>query len=186
MKQSIAIILILLSTTFVVAQKKEKIKGSKVVTTKLRDISNFNNLEVSGNIEVFFEKGETSNLKIEADDNLHAFIEVTSFDNTLQLRTTKQITRFSKLVVRITYANDIKSIITKDDAIVNAIQEITSDDIVIKSLDNSKLFMNVNARNFVLQADNKSNIELNLKGETAKIIMSENARMKALVNVTDL
>jgi hypothetical protein len=32
----------------------------------------------------------------------------------------------------------------KDDAIVNAIQEITSDDIVIKSLDNSK-FMNVNA-----------------------------------------
>jgi hypothetical protein len=185
MKQSIAIILILLSTTCVVAQKKEKIKGSKVVTTKLRNISNFNNLEVSGNIEVFFEKGETSNLKIEADDNLHAFIEVTSFDNTLQLRTTKQITRFSKLVVRITYANDIKSIITKDDAIVNAIQEITSDDIVIKSLDNSKLFMNVNARNFVLQADNKSNIELNLKGETAKIIMSENARMKALVNVTD-
>jgi hypothetical protein len=73
----------------------------------------------------------------------------------------------------------------KDDAIVNAIQEITSDDIVIKSLDNSKPFMNVNARNFVLQTDNKSNVELNLKGETAKIIMSENARIKALVTVTD-
>jgi hypothetical protein len=55
---------------------------------------------------------------------------------------------------------------------------------VIKSLDNSKPFMNVNARNFVLQTDNKSNVELNLKGETAKIIMSENARIKALV-VTD-
>lgn len=185
MKQSIAIILILISTTFVVAQKKDKIKGSKIVTTKLRDISNFNNLEVRDNIEVFFEKGETSNLKIEADDNLHAFIAVTSFDNTLQLSTTKQITRYSKLIVRITYAHDIKSIITKDDAIVNAIQEITSDDIVIKSLDNSKLFMNVNARNFVLQTDNKSNVELNLKGETAKIIMSENARIKALVTVTD-
>lgn len=185
MKQSIAIILILISTTFVVAQKKDKIKGSKVVTTKLRDISNFNNLEVRDNIEVFFEKGETSNLKIEADDNLHAFIAVTSFDNTLQLSTTKQVTRYSKLIVRITYANDIKSIITKDDAIVNAIQEITSDDIVIKSLDNSKLFMNVNARNFVLQTDNKSNVELNLKGETAKFEMSENARMKALVNVTE-
>jgi hypothetical protein len=45
--------------------------------------------------------------------------------------------------------------------------------------------MNVNARNFVLQTDNKSSVELNLKGATAKIIMSENARMKALVNVTD-
>jgi hypothetical protein len=56
---------------------------------------------------------------------------------------------------------------------------------VIKSLDNSKPFMNVNARNFVLQTDNKSNVELNLKGENAKIIMSENARIKALVTVTD-
>jgi hypothetical protein len=40
-------------------------------------------------------------------------------------------------------------------------------------------------RNFVLQTDNKSNVELNLKGENAKIIMSENARIKALVTVTD-
>jgi hypothetical protein len=37
----------------------------------------------------------------------------------------------------------------------------------------------------VLQTDNKSNVELNLKGENAKIIMSENARIKALVTVTD-
>jgi hypothetical protein len=72
------------------------------------------------------------------------FLAVTSFDNTLQLSTTKQITRFSKLIVS-TYANDIKAYYYKDDAIVNAIQEITSDDIVIKSLDNSKPFMNVNA-----------------------------------------
>jgi hypothetical protein len=49
---------------------------------------------------------------------------------------------------------------------------------VIKSLDNSKPFMNVNARNFVLQTDNKSNVELNLKGENAKIIMSEMHELK--------
>lgn len=186
MKQSIALILIVVSTTFSIAQKKEKIKGSKTVTTKVKEISNFTNLEVSDNIEVFFEKGETSSLKIEADDNLQEIIAVNSSENNLQIRTTKQITRFNKLIVRITYANDIKSIIVKDDAIVNAIQEITTDDLTIKLLDNSKLFMNVNAQNFVLQADNKANIELNLKGETAKIIMSENSRMKSLIKVTDL
>jgi hypothetical protein len=53
-------------------------------------------------------------------------------------------------------------------------QEITSDDIVIKSLDNSILWMLM--RNFVLQTDNKSNVEF-LKGENW-IIMSEMHELK--------
>jgi hypothetical protein len=60
-----------------------------------------------------FLKRRNFKFKIEADDNLHAFIAVTSFDNTLQLSTTKQITRFSKLIVRITYANDIKVLLQR-------------------------------------------------------------------------
>ena len=38
MKHSIAVILILLATSFAVAQKKEKIKGSKIVTTIVKEI----------------------------------------------------------------------------------------------------------------------------------------------------
>jgi hypothetical protein len=185
MKQSIALILILVSTTFAVAQKKEKIKGSKVVTNEVKEISNFSNLEVSDNIEVFLEKGETSSLKIEADDNLQDVIAATTIGTVLQLRTTKTVTRFKKLIVRITYADPIKSITTNNDAIVNAIQEIHSDSLTIKSFDDSKLFLNIVANNFTLQTDKKSSIELNLKGEIAKIVMSENSQLKSLVKVTD-
>lgn len=185
MKHSIAVILILLSTTFAVAQKKEKIKGSKTVITKVKEISNFNNLEVSDNIEVYLEKGASSFLSIEADDNLQDEIAITSVGTTLQLHTIKAITRFKKLVIRITYANEINSITTKDDAIVNAIQEIHTDNLTLKSIDNSKLFVNIVAKNFVLQADNKSSLELNLKGENSKMVMSENAQLKALIDVTD-
>lgn len=185
MKQSITLLLILLCTTFAVAQKKEKIKGSKVVTNKVKEISNFNTLEVSDNIEVIFEKGEIPVVKIETDDNLQDQIAVTSVGSTLKLHTLKEITRFAKLIVRITYTTEINSITTKNEAIVNAIQEIHSDNLSIKSFDNSKLFLNIVATNFTLQSDQKSSIELNLKGENAKIVLSENARLKALVKVTD-
>ena len=185
MKQTIALILLLVSTTFTVAQKKEKIKGSKTVTTKVKEISNFDNLEVSDNIEVYLEKGETSFLSIEADDNLQDEIAITSVGTTLQLQTVKTITRFKKLIIRITYANEIRSISAKNDAIVNAIQEIHTDNITLKSADDSKLFLNIVAKNLVLQADNKSSLELNVKGETAKIVMSENSQLKALINTTE-
>lgn len=185
MKQSIALLLILLCTTFAVAQKKEKIKGSKVVTNKVKEISDFNTLEVSDNIEVIFEKGEIPVVKIETDDNLQDQIAVTSVGSTLKLHTLKEITRFTKLIVRITYTNEINSITTKDDAIVNAIQEIHSDNLSIKSFDSSKLFLNIVSKNFNLQTAQKSTIELNLKGENAKIVMSDNSELKALIKGTD-
>ena len=185
MKQSIALLLILLCTTFAVAQKKEKIKGSKVVTNKVKEISDFNTLEVSDNIEVIFEKGEIPVVKIETDDNLQDQIAVTSVGSTLKIHTLKEITRFTKLIVRITYTNEINSITTKDDAIVNAIQEIHSDNLSIKSFDSSKLFLNIVSKNFNLQTAQKSTIELNLKGENAKIVMSDNSELKALIKGTD-
>ena len=186
MKHWIAVILILLSTTFSIAQKKEKIKGSKTVTTKVKEISNFNNLEVSDNIEVFLEKGEFSVLKIEADDNLQDQIAVTTVGSTLQLQTIKNITRFTKLIVRITYNSEINSITAKNDAIINAIQEIHSDKLSIQSLDESKLYLNIVSNNFDLQTAQKSTVELNLKGENTKIVMSDNSELKALIKSTGL
>jgi hypothetical protein len=46
--------------------------------------------------------------------------------------------------------------------------------------------LNVNAKNFILQADDKSKTELNLKSENTSIEMSKNATLKALVSTIDL
>ncbi|MFB0911103.1 MAG: DUF2807 domain-containing protein, partial [Flavobacterium sp.] len=57
-KKYTVIILIALSSTLAFAQKKEKIKGSKTVTTELRETGNFEVLEVEDNLEVYLEKGQ--------------------------------------------------------------------------------------------------------------------------------
>ena len=186
MKKYTAILLLLLSTTLAFAQKKEKVKGSKTVTVEQREIGNFESLTVEDNLEVYLERGEKTELKIEADENLHDIISLDLNDNILRIYTTKQATNYKKLIVRVTYTTDLKMITSKNETTVNAIQEIILNDLTLKAHDESKLFLNVNAKNFVLQSDDKSKTELNLKSENTTIELSKNASLKALVTTTDL
>lgn len=181
-----SLIILLLSTTLVFSQKAEKIKGSKVVTSSIQQVKPFTMIEVEDNIEIYLEKGAKSEIKIEADDNLHDVISLKVENNILIISTSKEIQGFKKLTVKVTYTNDLNLITTKDESIVTAIQEIILDTVTFKSLDKSKLFLNVNAGNFNLLADDKSKIELNLKSETAFVELSKNSSLKALINSAEL
>ncbi|MBC7845906.1 MAG: DUF2807 domain-containing protein [Flavobacterium sp.] len=186
MKNYTAVLLLLLVSTFALAQKSEKIKGSKTVTIKQKEIGNFNSLEVSDNIEVYLDRGEKTELKIEADDNLHDIIKIDLTANTLRINTTKEATNYKKLIVRVTYTKELKMATTNNEAVINAIQEIQLDDITFKTHDDAKLFLNVNSKNFSLQADDNSKTELNLNSEKAIIELSKNSTLKALISSLEL
>ncbi len=181
-----SIIALIFSSSILLAQKAEKIKGSKVVTTSTKEIKSFNAIEVEDNLEINLEKGDKNEIKIEADDNLHDIINLNVQDEILIISTSKEAQNFKKLAVKVTYTNDLNLVTTKDESVVNAIQEIILDNITFKTLNKSKLFLNVNAANFILQADDKSKIELNLKGENTFIELSKNTSLKALINSTNL
>lgn len=180
------LVLLLFSTTFLFAQKIEKIKGSGIIKIASKEIESFNSVEVEDNIVIDLEKGETSGLKIEADDNLHDVITTVVKNNVLVIATSKEAHGFKKLSVRITYTNDLNLVTSKDEAIVNAIQEISVENITFKSMNKSKLFLNANVTNFNLQADDKSKVELNLKSENAFIELSKYSNLKALINSAEL
>jgi len=186
MKKYIAILIILLSTSITLAQKKEKIKGSKTVTTGQREIGSFKSLDVEDNIEVYIERGEKAEMKIEADDNLHDIITIDLKDNTLRIYTTKEAIRYKKLIVKITYSKDLNLVTAKNDAVINAIQEVLLDSITFRSFDNSQLFLNVNSKDFLLQSNDQSKVELNLKSEKSKIVLSKDASIKSLIATQDL
>ena len=181
MKKYTTLLLLLLISTLALAQKKEKIKGSKKVTIEQKLISDFDTLEIGDNIEVYLDKGEKSDLKIEADDNLHSIIKIDFSGNTLRLSTTQKAVNFKKLIVRVTYSSSLKTVISKEESTVNAIQEVQLETINFKSFDYSKLNLNINSKNFKLVSDDKSKVELNLKSENATIELSKNAILKALI-----
>ena len=186
MKKRLAVFLILLSTTLTLAQKKDKVKGSKTVTIENKDVGNFDELEVDDNLEVYLERGEKNTIRIEADENLQDIISFDLKDHALRIYTTKEAVGYKKLMVRVTYTKDLNLITSKNEAIINAIEEIQLDDVTFKAYDYSKLFLNVNAKNFLLQADDKAKMELNLKSEKATIELSKNAALKSLITTVAL
>lgn len=186
MQKITTLLLIFLSTTIILAQKKEKISGSKTVTTKQKNTKNFSAIEVEDNLVISLERGEYPEIKIEADDNLIDVIDIDVTDSVLRLSTSKNVVKNKSLKIKITYTEQLNSITSKNNAVINAIQEILTDNLNIKSFDNSKIFMNVNTKNFVLQADGNSKIELNLKSEKAKIELIKDAELKSLVTTGTL
>jgi putative autotransporter adhesin-like protein len=181
MKKSTALFLLLLVTTLTFAQKREKLKGSKIVTTSIKEVGEFDGIEADDNLEVYLERGEKNEIKIEADDNLHEIIGMDLRDKMLRLYTTKESTIFKKLIVRVTYTKSLNKVIAKNESAIYAIQELQLDDITINSYDYSKLFLNVNAKKFSLIADDKTKTELNLKSDDGSLQLSKNASIKTLV-----
>jgi hypothetical protein len=186
MKLSQAILLFLLTTTMAIGQNKEKIKGSKTVVEKPKEIGEFNAIEVEDNLTVFLEKGSKNEIKIEADDNLHEIISFDIKEKTLRIYTSKEASSFKKLTVWIKYTDDLKTVLAKNTSTVNAIEVILLDDITFSTFDFAKLYLNVNSKYFTLKADDKTKIELNLKAEKAKVELSKNAQIKALFSTVDL
>lgn len=184
--KKITVLLLLLISGLALAQKSEKIKGSKTVTIASKEIGNFTSIEIADNIEVHLDHGEKNELKIEADENLHEVIAIDLAANNLRISTSKTIQSFRKLIVRITYTDELKNITVKDNVNLNAIQEIQLDDITIKSFDNTKLYLNANSKKFTLQSDNNSKAELNLKSENVFIQLSKSSGLKALITSTGL
>ncbi|WP_264553566.1 DUF2807 domain-containing protein [Flavobacterium sp. N2038] len=182
MKKSTALLLLLCITTLTFAQKREKVKGTKIVTTSIKEVESFDGLEVDDNLEVYLERGEKNEIKIEADDNLHDIVGMDLRDKTLRLYTSKESTIFKKLTVHVIYTGTLNKVIAKNEAVIYAIQELKLDDITFNSVDYSKLYLNVNAKKFGLIADDKSRSEINLKAEDASIQLSKNAAIKSLVS----
>jgi len=185
MKKISIILLLFLSTTLVLAQKKEKISGSKSVTTKEKKIGNFNAIEIEDNFEVSLERGEFPEIKIEADDNLMDIIDIEVSDKVLHLSTTKKVQKSKALKIKLTYTSELNTIVSRNDAVIKLIQEIQTDNLSIKTFDNSKALVNANTKNFVLQADGNSKVELNLKSEKTKIELSKNTELKSLITSND-
>lgn len=186
MKKYAALLLVLLVSTFALAQKNEKIKGSKTVTIEQKEIDDFDSIEVNDNIEVYLDRGEKCELKIEADDNLHDIIVLDVSSKTLRINTSKKATNYKKLIVRITYTKELKKVTARNDAIVNAIQKIQLESISLAAFDDSKLNLNVNSKDFTIISDNDSKTELNLKAEKATVKLSKKATLKALIASIDL
>lgn len=181
--KKLALVLLLALTLPAVAQKREKIKGSKNITVTQREIGAFDNVEIEDNIEAYLVSGGAKPLEIEADHNLHEAIMAEIKGTTLRLYTSKEITSAKKIAVRINTPATLKEVVTKHSTILYALTDLKTDSLTIKSIDYSKLYLNVKSKYFALSMNDKVTAELNLKttGDVA-LDMRKDTGLKALIS----
>ena len=160
----------------------QKLKGSRIVTTSVKEIGNFESIEVTDNIEVFLAKGDKAEAEIEADDNLHESISISESVGNLKISASQQIGSHKKFSVRIVYTDDLKLLTVKGTANVTALTDLQLDDFTIKAHDNAKVFATVKGKKFTVMANDKSRIELNVSASETVVEMNNNANLKALVS----
>jgi hypothetical protein len=181
MKKITFLLLIILSSSIVQGQKKEKIKGSKIVTLSIKKLENFQNIDIEDNLEIYLVKADSASLEIEADDNLHDIINYTVIGNTLRINALKDVYGEKKFSVRINYTDNLKLITAKHDSKIHALADVELQDITIKNYDNSRSYLNVKANIFAIMLNDKSEAELNVKANNTTVEVSKNAELKALI-----
>jgi putative alpha-1,2-mannosidase len=185
MKKTAVLLLLLLVAPLAFAQK-EKIRGSRNVTTSVKEIPDFDNIEIEDNLDVFLQYGDKCELEIEADDNTHDAIIISSSGGALRISTSKDVTSAKKFSVKITYTNSLKLLVAKEDVNITALTDLKLDDFTFKISGSAKVFANVRGKVFTLMANDKAKAELNIVSESATVELSKNSQLKALISSSKL
>jgi len=186
MKKISLILLAVLFTVVTTAQKKEKLKGSKIVTIEQKEVESFDAIEVQGDLEISLVKGDNPGVEIEADDNLHQALGISMNGNIMILSMANEISGAKKFSIRVTYNDSFKSVVAKNNSKVNALEEVKLDEISFTAFDNAKLSLNINSKALTLALNDKAKAEFNAKTESCSIELSKSAEIKALISSTEM
>lgn len=180
----VALVLALLTGGFGLteAQTVDKIKGDRNVTIKQTFIDNFDTLIVDGDFSIEVVYNSKPSVEIEADDNLHEVIQFDVVDGTLTFKEEIRITSKKKLNIKVNYGDGLNHIEVKGDGEIRSLTSMELKDVVLKTLDNSRAYLNINAKNFEYTSSGKSKTRLNLSADSTKIELSDKSKLDALIN----
>jgi hypothetical protein len=185
-KKNTLLFLLVLSCLLTYGQKREKVKGSKIVTVSIKSLENFQNIDIEDNLEVYLVKADSASLEIEADDNLHDIINYNIIGNTLRINALKDFYGEKKVAIRINYTGNLKLITVKHNSAIHALANLELDNITIMNYDNSRSFLNVKSNFFTIMLNDKSEAELNIKANNTTVEVSKDAKLKALIASQEL
>lgn len=146
-------------------------KGSGIAKTEIRDLAEFKEIEVSGNIEIEVTAQKEFSVNVEADDNLLEYIKTEVSGDTLKIYTKKGFSPVTKTRLVITMP-ELSGLDTSGASKVLA-NNLSSDSFKINVSGASKIEINGQVNDLNIEANGASKINAdNLKSANANIDVS--------------
>jgi len=173
---------VLLAQNSAFAQSDEKIRGSRNVIVKQTYVDNFNTLILNGELSVNVVFNSKPSIEIEADDNLHEVIIIDVTDGILTLSQSKRITSKKRLEITVNYSEPLEKMNISNEGEVRSLTTMELGDFSLTTADNTKAYLNINAKAFTFKSSGRSKTRLNLTADSSAIELLDDSKLEGLVN----
>lgn len=171
----LAFVSLLLSSCWLIGPS---IRGNGNVTEEMRNLEDFDEIEVSLGMNVYITHGSPTSVKVVADNNLHDVIKTDVDGDVLKVYVSANIREAREKKVLIT-VEDLTKVVVTSGANVYSTNQLEADDIELKATLGSNLTMDLNAENLHVACSTGSNIILSGVARESDLVGSSGANLKA-------
>jgi hypothetical protein len=135
--KNIIVLLLIVFPLLSTAQRKPRIKGSRIVTHVNEELPPFNAIVLNDNLDIVLKKSFGPGYDIEADDNLIDILKFNVEDGTLIISSYYDVTAKKQFDITVNYT-ELRAITLKDGSMVTQ-DVIESDELFVDGFNNTRL-----------------------------------------------
>ena len=168
--------LFILSSTTIFSQSR--LKGNKIVFIENREVSSFNNIEVSADVDVYLFQGDNNLVSVETDENLQNAVRIQVDNNTLKINFSNKISRSKKMNVFITVTNELHTISAYKNANIYADSRLILKKLTINAFENADFKVKIDADEFKINGFKNTDLVIDVFSKNLEANISESCELK--------
>lgn len=156
------------------AQRKPKIKGSRIVTQVSEELPAFNAIQLVDKLDIVLKKSFGPGYEVIADDNLIDILKFKVEDSTLVISSYYDVTAKKQFDITVNYT-DLRAITIKEGSIVT-IDLIESDELFVDGFNDTKLDIKATASVMDINLEDMSQGDFNVDVDSLNVGVSNRAQ----------
>lgn len=171
--KNLIVLLLLLCQVTVLAQRKPKIKGSRIVTEVNEELPAFNAIQLNDNLDVKLKKSFGPGYDIVADDNLIDILKFRVEDSTLVVSAFYDVTAKKQFDITINYT-ELRAITVKEGSIISD-DIINSDELFVDAFADARLNLKASAAVMDINLEDNSKGDFNVDVDSLNVGLTNRA-----------
>ncbi|MDC6361478.1 MULTISPECIES: GIN domain-containing protein [Flavobacteriaceae] len=167
--KKIVVLVLFIFPILIQAQRKPRIKGSRIVTQVNEELPPFNAIILNDNLDIVLKKSFGPGYEVVADDNLIDILKFDVQDGTLLISSYYDVTAKKQLDITVNYV-DLRAITLKDGSILSH-DSIESDELFVDGFNNTKLDIKANVGVMDINLEDTSHGDFNVDVDSLNITM---------------
>lgn len=164
---------LLLIPLFLLAQRKPRIKGSRVVTEVNEELPAFNAIQLNDDLDIVIKKSFGPGYEIIADDNLIDILKFQVEDSTLVITSFYDVSSKKQFDITVNYT-ELKSIALKEGSITSK-DMIDTNELFVDGFANTRLNLQASAAVMDINLEDTSKAEFNIDVDSLNVSMNQRA-----------